>query len=399
MDKQFEMILNKKIVCNDLSFDILCTLVSIDYPRSFVCRRNNKYYSFLEIENDNDKFGWNVCEVSLDDINQANLGKKNLQSLFMNKPSYQLLFINNVPTFTEVSSFDGNYSIMGNLFKPGFCDMDEVFDYHKLQSTAFATKENSLSIILEDEEKCSTGIIFKAINYLKAICANLKNPFDIFESKLAVSHGSTVISFVLPKDEGVILEGRINAIGTESINELGNLLSAYESDIFASLDFKNKTKALSKYEKLIGEFKKTEKLNPKIVLGCVDKKTALSYKMADNFSSSKKRAVNTAIKTIKDNIVIAKKEICDTGLLTGIKTKNENSFTFSSKSGVDYKGSVDFSMIGVDNFDVNGTIYEAIIEKIESIFEGNVIKTNYKLIKLKPIERLAKEKDMDLFQN
>lgn len=398
MNKLFEMLIENKIVCNSEIFEIICVLVSIDYPRSFICKKNGKFYSFLEIENSDNLFGWNICEVSLDDINKANIGQANLQSLFIGKISYQMLFTNGIGEIKQVDSFKGKYSIEGNLFRTNFCDMDELFDYHKLYSKALETKQNNVSVILEQQDECNAGIILKVINYLKNIFKELNNPIDLLNAKLGVAHASTVITFTLPKDEGSLFENDIAAIGSDTLNELGNLLSTYDTDLLATLEFKNKTKILNKYKKLIDTFDKVDSYKPKIVIGSPDKTRAVSYKMNSANTSKKKRAVKQAIKTIEENLEIKKNIIPVRGILTAIATQSENSFTFLRDNGIDrFKGSVDFSMIGIDTFDVNGTIYNADIEEIKIYSGDSLIKTKYRLIKLDPDTKIAQFKQTKLF--
>ena len=134
---ELEIFSSNVIKTNKLgNLNIKATIVFYDYPRCFICENNSKFYALLEMDTNDDGFGWNTCEVSLEDINKVNLGVNNVQSLFKNKKSYIIYFSKNdlIGDVKEVESFDEE--ITGHLIVEGFCDMDEVFNYHNLQENA-----------------------------------------------------------------------------------------------------------------------------------------------------------------------------------------------------------------------------------------------------------------------
>ena len=131
---ELEILSSNVIKTNKLgNLNIKTTIVFYDYPRCFICENNSKFYALLEMDTNDDGFGWNTCEVSLEDINKVNLGLNNVQSLFKNKKSYIIYFSRNdlIGDVKKVESFEGDNAIEGDLIVEGFCDMDEVFDYHK----------------------------------------------------------------------------------------------------------------------------------------------------------------------------------------------------------------------------------------------------------------------------
>ena len=134
---ELEIFSSNVIKTNKLgNLTIKTTIVFYDYPRCFICENNSKFYALLEMDTNDDGFGWNTCEVSLEDINKVNLGLTSVQSLFKNKKSYIIYFSKNdlIGDVKEVESFDEE--ITGHLIVEGFCDMDEVFNYHNLQENA-----------------------------------------------------------------------------------------------------------------------------------------------------------------------------------------------------------------------------------------------------------------------
>lgn len=402
MNNIFDVFDKKYIETDCGSFKFMCSIVSRDYPKCFICEKNNSYFAFLEIEDDDDFFGWNVTCVSEEDINLVNTGEKSVQSLFRDKKCYQLIFKDhiNIGHFDEVDSFSGKYEILGDYFHPSFCDMDVIFDYHRIYKFAHEKKRNSLSVVLEKQDMCTTDVILKIISYIKSMCSNLDNSLNLLKTKFAVNHQSTVITFTFPENEGPLLEENIAPIGTEGINELGNILSTDNADILSSITSKRKIAILSKYEKLIDVCSTSDNLRPKIVIGCSQKDHAISYSMQKQNTRAKRKAVKVAISSIKGKVLPIKEQVTCKGILTAIATATENSFTFrDTVNDVTYKGIVDFSMIGVDSFDVNGTIYEAQIESIKSYLDGNILKASHKLLSLKPIRKIEQLKDGNIFEN
>lgn len=371
-------------------FDIVVPIVEIDYPRCFIAKNNNLFYAFTEIENSDDFFGWNVARINLIDINEVNSGRKSVQSLFLSKEKFTLLFKNSdIGEMQNVVIFEGKYSIKGNLFVRDFCDMDSDFDYHNFALDA--KKENSLklSVVFRDEGTCSTGLILSIINYFKSLCKNLTEPLLIDNSKFFVKNNSTVITFSFDDSCGPLIKREdVHSTLLNGINELGNFLGSTKPvDLIGNLDKKNNL-LIKKYEKLVESFGKTRDSRPKVVISTPDKEKPVAFVMDKASVKIKKKLTKDALTIVNSNTRKDTERIERDGLLTGIITGKGNFFKFDATTKEIFTGSVDFSIVGVKQFDVNGTKYHAVIEKTSLYSQANkLLDASCKLISLVPIER------------
>lgn len=391
MSRVFELVDNGKIpVKNYGYFDIVASILEFDYPKCFIARNQDQYYAFLEIEKDDNLFGWDVTLVSLRDINYVNSGKKDVQSLFKDKQMYLLLFKDGAEfgILENVESFGGKYSIQGSLFVPDFCDMDVDFDYHRFALLSKEEKSSKVSIVLQDNNSCSTGLVIKIINYLKSMCGNLANPLPIEKSKFSVQDNSTVITFSFDENCGPLFKPEnIQSTITEGVNELGNFLASNDAlGLLTNQDKKNNT-AIRKYEKLVESFSKTKDSQPKIVISTPTKEMPISYKMDKNSARVKKHIAKKALEIAKSNIRKETTIVERNGILTGIITGKGNFFRFESTFNEVFTGIVDFGMIGVEQFDVKGTKYHAKIEKTSLLNKkDDIIDNSCKLVSLQKLE-------------
>lgn len=387
------------------NLNILCTLLEYDYPRCFIAKSDNgKFYALIENEDGFDKFGWNVTEVSIKDINLVNKSKKSVQSLFLNKKNSFLLFFENgaeVGNITRVNSFEGKYKIQGDLYVKDFADMDDLFDMHEIHKRTTQTGNSSISLVLEDADSSNTGSILNWIKYIIDICKNLKKPLDINNSMLSVQKGSTVITFEFNNDNNNTLftgsiENDDNNIG---INQLGNILGANTPE--AIITEQPEIKAIQKYTKMVENLKKQTNARPKVVLSVPQSDRTVSYKFNDENCERKIEYANAAKKLAETNLVSENKNIEIEGILTGILTdEGKNQFSFKGSNNIIYKGMVDFTLLGINStFVINSYLYAATIKET-IIKENNVeIKSTYKLMNLKPISPLPKCHQTELFEN
>ena len=382
-------------------FKIETVILEIDYPRCFIASNQGNFYAFLEIENDDELFGWNVARVSLDDINHVNLGTKNVQSLFDNKPLYELIFHNaDCGILTAVQSFRDKYAIVGDIKISGFCDMDETFDYHGFGHAAKVENSNKVNMVYENQHSCSTNLVLNAISYMKSVMNNLNHPLNILNSDFSVMHKSTVITFTFNDNDGPLFnDNNIEPSSTKGIVELGNVLSTDDSVALLENQNKKTEKILKKYNKLLETLQKSDDSHPKIVLAMASKEKPISYDMSKRGTKNKKAAVIKALDYIKEKSVVKKEPITCKGILTGIITSGGNFFRFfDEKRRVYYSGAVDFNILGMNAFDVNGSRYFAQIEKILVYSEtGEVTKESYKLVALEFIERIEQFNQINLF--
>lgn len=377
-------------------------ILNYDYPRCFIAEdKTQNYYALLENEDGIDSFGWNVSKITLDDLNFVNRGSKNIQSLFLNKEFSYLLHFDgnsNVGKLTKVDKFSGKYAIKGNMIVKDFCEMDELFDFHKLQSKSTLNNKSSISFVLDSETGSKTSMVFKIINYMKSICKSLKNGIDIFDSELFVQHSSTVITFQFKNYlDGSLFEEQSGLDkSNEGVIELGNLLSANEPEQII-----NEAKdiiAIKKYSKMIETLREESSQRPRVVLAIPRRERVASFDFSEKNYDKKKEIVKQA-NVMYEKKVTTKDDILEIeGILTGILTGDKNQFSFRGKNGETYKGTVDFSLVGNDSqFVVNGAIYKATIKKTSVYNDNNMIKSSYKLFglgKIKDLETICK---IDLF--
>lgn len=401
---ELDLIDSKKIPTDSIgNLSILCVLINYDYPRCFIAKSDSaKFYALIENENSFDKYGWNVTEVSLNEINQVNRSKQNVQSLFINKKnSFILAFENNakIGNIKKVEKFEGKYEIKGNLFVKDFCDMDDLFDLHEIHKKSVRTGKSSISLVLENSDCLTTGYVLSWIKYLSDICKNLKNPLDVNESQLSVQNGSTVITFEFENENiDTIFGGDIvtdsNNIG---VNQLGNILGANTPE--AIITEEPEIKAINKYTKMIEHLKKHTSAKPKVVLSVPQSDKTVSYKF-DEESCSKKIVDAIQAKKLAENHLHNANEIIEVnGVLTGILTgSGKNQFTFKGNDNILYKGLVDFTMLGINStFIINSVLYKATIKRTIITEDGVEKKRSYKLMDLTFVEQLKNYYQTKLF--
>lgn len=404
MSKIYDIVENGIIPVNLYGdFIIETSIIELDYPRCFIASNKGKYYAFLEIENSNDKYGWDVSEVSLEDINNVNTGLNNVQSLFINKNLFLLLFNNsNVGSLTPVSSFEEKYSIKGDIYRKNFCDMDTLFDYHNFAAISKDENSNKVSIVLQNNKGCLTEVMIKLINYLNSIFKNLKNPLNIMNSELSVMKASTVVTFTFNDKDGTLFndDNRLTPSSSKGIAEFANILSSTNPASLLDNQDKKTEIALKKYGNLIKTFDKTNDVCPKIVVSTPEKSKPVSYDMSKNATKEKKAAVYSALSYLKEKSHTKKEIITKKGILTGVITTNGNYFSFISNDQTKYSGIVDFSIIGVQEFDVKGSEYEATIENTKILSEtGEQIRESNKLISLTFIKKIQRHKQLSINDN
>lgn len=401
MSKIFNIIENGKIPVQEYGFfEIVASIVETEYPKCFITKNQGKFYAFLEIENSDELFGWNVSCVSLKDINLVNSGKNDVQSLFLNKDSYQLFFTDGLSSglLNKVDSFSGKYEVKGSMLCPNFCDMDSLFDYHRFAELSAKEQSSKVSIVLQDDRGCPAGLLIRIINYMKSLCKNLENPLDIDKSLLTAQDNSTVITFSFDDSCGDLFKSNdIQSTISKGLNDLGNFLSCTEPASLLKQEDKKNGVALKKYEKLVNEFVKTNDAQPKIVLSTPERSMPVSFVLTKNKAKEKQELVKKAINIMKEN-TIKKTEVLDReGILTGIVTLNGNYFSFKTVSKEVISGNVDFGIVGVKTFDVGGTKYKAKLEKTSVLSRSRtMISESYRLISLSPIEKENIYKDIPL---
>ena len=367
-----------------------------DYPRCFICESNSKFYALLEMSLDEDEFGWNTCEVTLDDINEVNLGQKNIQSLFLNKKSFTIIFSKNslIGQVSEVQSFEGDNAIEGDLILEDFCDMDEVFDYHNLQKNASLANSPSISFILENSNHCKTGDFLSIINYIRAFSSGLKKPLNLKDSFLSVQKGSTVITFEF-KDDNTLLNGDDDFKFAEINNFANFLLADNPEEMFAEVENK---KCIEKFDKFLEKTSQQDLLKPKLVVAMPNKQNVKSFGVGKDDKAPKKDLVKKTLDLFKIKTHIEEETITRHGILNGFLIGEKNKFIFKTNNNEIIKGSIDFSMINNDReFSINGSIYKATFKITKFFNEAVEEKRIYKLIELDEICKRTSIEKIDLF--
>ncbi len=382
---------------------IMCVILNYEYPRCFIAASSsNTYYALLENSDEYNCFGWNVSIVSLSEINEVNKGNRNIQSLFLNESlKYIIEFHNNdeVGMVVDVTEFSGKYSIKGNLFVNDFCDMEEVFDYHKLQIKSKKEKKLSISLLYENSNNSNTGLVFKTIKYINELSKNLKHPIDIMKSNFSVNAGSTVMTFEFDSTLENTLFGEFDSNEYNApIAELGRIFNATEPEQIITET--NGIKAVDKYSKMLDAFNHQRSQRPKIVFAIPQKEKAISFNFDNKSYDVKKKIVKAAKEFYESNKTISEENIIITGILTGILTGKESKFTFVAENQKIYVGTVDFNMLdNLTSFVVNGFIYRALLKKISIKTNNELLKESYVLLQLTPIEKVPNYKQIPLFDD
>ena len=390
--REIEMLENR-IIKTDSFGDLFikCILIDYDYPRAFIAEStSNDLFAFVEHSANNSTYGWNVSKVSLEDINAVNNGEKNFQSLFL-KPDLYLIDYSedtNLCLVKEVNGFYGKNEIKGNLFLKDFCDMDEVFDYHGFLQSAKTSNMRFINYVIEGSKRLITENVFKAIKYLSDICKNLDHPLNLYKSGFAVQGRSTVLTFAFEDSKnGTVFEDTDNVDENElGINELGNLLSACDTASLIVESGKKNNFVLQKLSGFVKHCSKDEINSPKIIITKPDSKKITALNFGKNATKKRKTAIEEARKIVKNNFSKDTVTITPVGVLTGISTRNGNSFGFEElQTKRFYSGLADFNLITKEDFfEVKG-IYKATIERTVIKNQDILIKETFKLVKLEKV--------------
>ena len=394
---ELEIFSSNVIKTNKLgNLTIKTTVVFYDYPRCFICENNSKFYALLEMDTNDDGFGWNTCEVSLEDINKVNLGVNNVQSLFRNKKSYVIYFSKNdlIGDVKEVETFEGDNAIEGDLIVEGFCDMDEIFDYHNLQENARLNNSASISFILENSDSCKTGDFLNIIKYMRSFCSKLKSPLDLNNSFVNFQRGSSVVTFEFKKPNDLL--DKDEEFKYADINNFANfLLAENPEEMFAETEDKD---CIKKFDKFLEETSKQDSLKPKLVVAMPNKQRVTAFNVGKEEQTPKNEIAKRTINLFESKRHTEEEIILRKGKLSGFLIGDKNKFIFKTQNNETINGSIDFSMISNDReFSINGSIYKAEI-KITKIFNGEKEeKRIYKLIKLDEIEKKTTIETVALF--
>lgn len=391
MNDLISVFINKKIISSRIGvFDIVKTILYYDHPIVFICSKDVnevvEYYAFIEIEDEQDLFGWNISKIELLDINLANRGVKTIQSLFNKKDTlkYQLLFdlTKNEEICRKVDIFEGKYAIDGETYIADFCDMDETFDYHGFLKASRTTKEDRISIVFEDEKPPLVENVLSCIKTMNSLDVGL----NFNKARLQTEHFSTVLSFIFEEDRGPLLQNELPSIHAEGIRKIKRLFdSEDELELLDAGDGKSKIKKLKKYNKLISTLSSVSELRPKIVVTTQSDSEQKSFAMDKKHVANKKQAIKKAITIIEEKSLIDEHEFDVVGIFDAISV-TKKMFTFVEKdSGNKINGKIDFSNIKSDIIiAVKDVEYTATIKK-KMVSNGSVIqKETYTLIDLKP---------------
>ena len=393
---ELEIFSSNVIKTNKLgNLNIKTTIVFYDYPRCFICENNSKFYALLEMDTNDDGFGWNTCEVSLEDINKVNLGLNNVQSLFKNKKSYIIYFSRNdlIGDVKKVESFEGDNAIEGDLIVEGFCDMDEVFDYHNLQENARSNNFASISFILENSDSCKTGDFLNIIKYMRSFCSKLKSPLDLNNSFVNFQRGSSVVTFEFKKPNDLF--DNDEEFKYADINNFANfLLADNPEEMFA--EAKDKV-CIKKFDRFLEETSKQDSLKPKLVIAMPNKPRVMAFNVGKKEQMPKNEIAKKTIDLFESKGYTEEEIVSRNGKLNGFLIGDKNKFIFKTQNDEIIRGSIDFSMISNNReFSINGSLYKAEF-KITKIFYGKKEeKRIYKLIKLDEIAKKTAIETIDL---
>ena len=387
-------------------FIIRSVLIDYEYPRCFVASRDGDYFAFIECEDNDDLYGWTVAEVTLPQINDVNLGKKNIQSLFPREKCFEVLYYGNEMSAvkTDASPIEEKHVVSGNLYAKGFCDMDESFDYHSLQKDAKRDRNNSVSLIYEGDILATTGLVFRAINYLKDMFRNVKCPLDIMKSSFSTQRASTVVTFTFENDltdPDLSTVPNLEPPFSDSLRQFGNIMSS-DDPLELINETSNPSKFLSKYKNMLRTVNGEKNLQPKVVVASSSFEKAKSFALGPEAKNEKGALFSEAEKLIKDKTVVEEKTDDYQGVLEGIFPSKNGRFIFQSINPTAdlFDGRVDVSLLDkIHSFIVKGAIYDARIKTITAFRDGKLQKESYVLLELSFVRNIEQHEQLSFISN
>lgn len=401
---ELEMIRKKTIPTDKLgALQIMATLIYYDYPRAFIVYSDSskEYYVLIENDDSQEHFEWISSSCTLEQINKVNLGLANIQSLFDDGRKVIFSGCSDSDTVkTEfVVSFDEDHKLSGDFMAPGFCDMDEVFDFHGLRKISQKDNAIVMSLVFEGDGRVPTDAFISSLN-------SLHSNFSLFDIKcsnsyIQVASGSTVVSLIFENVyKGPIFDPRTKDLKTEEAVE--RFRSCIESDDssellnFSGSDSEKKLKHFKTFTKKMGE---STSVNPKMVFAYPDpNRKTKSISFNAQAREKKDRLISDTQKAIKAGIHTAQTEQIEKGTLQGCIKEGKGAFRFKLLSSDEIiSGTVSYEL-NLEGIVLVNKVYEATFLVIDTYNSDNtkVKPSQYHMIRLTPLEGYELSKQLTL---
>lgn len=337
-------------------FEYVVTLLSIDYPETFVARKTSdelELFIFDEVENNKESVTWVCSAISVDDLDALNKGTKTLNSCFIGprrtpKPGYL------------VTSYFGKeqaeYKSIDNM-SPFVSDIDVyvpqfVEDKHGTGVLALATKKVLFSLVINENKYADPFIditrLTDSTNSGKAFLTSLPYNIEIRKNKACIqSNQSVVINFEITDKKDTKNSKQLHIKEVENATENVESIAAAEAielalnsgndenKLISALG--NNKKSLKSYNRFVSSISKNKKDNQIIQIAKPNGASNVSINIS-------KESLNSMANVAKESIKIMNEQKKQTGNLKCVgyfemfDLKGKGRFRFICDDGRIYRG-------------------------------------------------------------
>lgn len=357
----------------------IVSLIDYDYPRAFVCKKQKKTFSelelfiFDEIDCGDDYVEWICAQISINDLDRLNRGIITLESCFFGpregpKPGYKIISKNGENVASALLLDDVSLLVTNNhTFVEQF-----VPNSHGVELMSLVYESPFLAVVAKDENYADPMIdstrVAAGSNEFKTMANAMPYGIETRFSRMCYSSEHSVVIFYELSDKKSLSNNQIllsdsfeqNCETRETFKALDILLSESSTNEQIINAFKGDKKSIEKAHKFISEIKKNNK-KP-------------TYIQAADYSSGITKPMKTTSRLINDDVVDSIKkrsqdvyaiidspnnhiinEFHKTGQFLMLDTTGRKRFKFQSTEkddyGVIYSGfsDVNLSLLSVDD--------------------------------------------------
>lgn len=394
--------MSNKFFINGLGhFEYVVTLLSLDYPETFVARKISEeleLFIFDEVENTSESVTWVCSPISIDDLDALNKGTKTLNSCFVGprntpKPGYL------------VTSYAGKeqaeYKKIENLM-PYISDIDVyvpefVEDKHGAGVLALATKKVLFSLVIDEKKYADPFIDIARLtdntNSGKAFLTSLPYNIEIRNNKACIqSNQSVVINFEIAdkktekNSKQLSIEQvedeieNVEAIAAVEAIELALTSGDDENKLISALG--NNKKALKNYNRFVSSISKNKKDKQIVQIARPNSPSSVSIGLSKTSLSSMATVAKESIK-IMDEQKKQTGNIKCTGYFEMFDLKGKGRFRFICDDGKIYRGTKSPSFeLKSDVIELRNSEYKYFVELEYSCYkvDGKDTDLSYELV-------------------
>lgn len=351
--------MNDVFTIKDLgSFSFVVTLIEIDYPRTFVCKKAGcqsvELFLFDEFNHGTDFVEWICVQISVDDLDRLNRGYITLESCFYGprktpKPGYKIISKSNVEIADSLFIDDVSSLIIDNqtYIEPFIEDSHGAGLLSKIYDCPI------ISLIIKPEKYADPMIettrITSGSNDFKSMVNALPFAIETRNNRMCFSQTHSLVVYYEINDKKNVSPGQ-GLIGEEfeknvethnAFSAIKTILNSNSTDEQIINAFKGDIKSIEKTNKFISEVKRNNMHNA-ITIQAVDCSSGSSEKdvsFSNEIDTTVVKSVNQRCQDVvgiisqKDNHLIS--TFIKTGQFLMLDTTGRKKFKFQSTENDD----------------------------------------------------------------